>query len=106
MAHDGDLQHNGHLQHDPFPEDPRYAQCARELWVAAAYWLAHGVVTIGVAWAIGGGRSAEQLRLTLGFPSWFFWSGIVVALAFSLVPVWLVRRWFVDVPIDAEDGTG
>lgn len=96
----------GHDAHDEqFPEDPRYALCRRELWIAIAYWAAHGVATIGVAWAIGGGRGAEELQLTLGFPSWFFWSGIVVALLFSLAPVWLVRRWFTDVSIDAEDGS-
>jgi uncharacterized membrane protein YhdT len=43
-----------------------------------------------------------QLGATLGFPSWFFWSGIVVAFLFSVLPVLIVKRFFTDVSIEAE----
>ena len=72
--------------------------------VAVVFWVAHLVASIGVAWALGGGRPAAELGVTLGLPSWFFCSGIVVAGVFSVLPVLIVRRFFTHVSIEAEQG--
>ncbi|MDP8978600.1 MAG: YhdT family protein [Actinomycetota bacterium] len=87
---------------EDFEEDPRYRACGREMVVAVLFWAAHLLASIGVAWALGGGRPAGQVGLTLGLPSWFFWSGVVVAAVFSVLPVLIVKRFFTHVSIEAE----
>jgi uncharacterized membrane protein YhdT len=87
---------------DDFEEDPRYRVSVKEAWIVLVYWLVFTVVVTGVAWGLGGNRSAEEITFVLGFPAWFFWSGIVACLALSVVPIFLVRSLFTDVNL-AED---
>ena len=87
---------------DDFEEDPRYRVSVKEAWIVLAYWLVFTVVVTGVAWVLGGNRSADEITFVLGFPAWFFWSGIVASLALSVVPIFLVRSFFSDVDL-AED---
>jgi uncharacterized membrane protein YhdT len=87
---------------DDFEEDPRYRVSVKEAWIVLAYWLVFTVVVTAVAWVLGGNRSADEITFVLGFPAWFFWSGIVASLALSIVPIFLVRSFFTDLPL-AED---
>jgi uncharacterized membrane protein YhdT len=87
---------------DDFEEDPRYRVSVKEAWIVLVYWLVFTVVVTVVAWMLGGNRSVEEITFVLGFPAWFFWSGIVATLALSVVPIFLVRSLFTDVPL-AED---
>ncbi|CAN5315694.1 hypothetical protein BH20ACT9_BH20ACT9_14470 [soil metagenome] len=97
-------ERGGRTAEEDFEEDPRYRACGREMVVAVLFWIAHLVASVGVAWALGGGRPVQELGVTLGFPTWFFWSGIVVAVLFSVLPVLIVKRFFTDVSIEAEQG--
>lgn len=85
-----------------FEEDPRYAIAWRELWIAVGYWLAFTIAVTGSAWLLGGGKDAGELTFVLGFPTWFFWSILVCSLVFSIVPYFLVKRWFTDVPLSPD----
>lgn len=86
----------------PFEEDPRYEQANREARWAIAYWLAFTVVVTGLAWWLGYGRPADELSFILGFPAWFFWSVLVTSVVFSAIPVWIIRRYFEDVPLTRD----
>jgi len=85
-----------------FEEDPRYAVANHEAWWAVAYWVAFTVVVTGSAWALGYDTPAEELDFVLGFPTWFFWSVLMSSVAFSIVPVFVIRRWFTDMPLSAD----
>jgi uncharacterized membrane protein YhdT len=87
---------------DDFEEDPRYRVSVKEAWIVLVYWLVFTVVVTAVAWVLGGNRPAEEITFVLGFPAWFFWSGIVASVALSVVPVFLVRAMFTDVPLDED----
>lgn len=89
---------------DDFEEDPRYRVSVREAWIVVAYWVAFTVVLTAVAWGLGGGRSADEITFVLGFPTWFFWSAIVAAVALSIVPVFLVRGFFTEVSLAVDPG--
>ena len=85
-----------------FEEDPRYAQANREAWWAIAYWAAYTVVVTGSAWILGYDKPADELGFILGFPTWFFWSVLMSSLLFAIIPVLIIRRSFVDMPLDAH----
>ncbi len=87
-----------------FEEDPRYAIANREAWWGVGYWALFTVVITTLAWWLGGNRAAEDLGFVLGFPTWFFWSCLVGAGLLSLLPIFLIRRFFTEVPLSA-DGT-
>lgn len=84
-----------------FEEDPRYRTSLREAWISVAYWLLFTGAMITVAWGIGGNRAGEETRYILGFPDWFFWSGLVTAAVFStVVPYFMVKLLFTEMPLD------
>ncbi|GAB3420156.1 YhdT family protein [Flindersiella endophytica] len=87
---------------EPFEEDPRYAIAKRELLLALAYWAAFTIVVTTTAWLLGGGKEASELTFVLGFPAWFFWSVLVACVAFSVVPYFIVKYGFTDVPLSAD----
>lgn len=87
---------------DDFEEDPRYAVANREAMWGVAYWFVFTVVITAVAWLVGGDVDPATMDFILGFPAWFFWSCLVAAAALSLVPVWIIRRHFTEMPLTAD----
>jgi uncharacterized membrane protein YhdT len=87
---------------EPFEEDPRYRIASRELLLALAYWATFTIVVTATAWTLGGGKDASELTFVLGFPAWFFWSVLVACVAFSIVPFFIVKFGFTDVPLSAD----
>ena len=87
---------------DDFTEDPRYAASRREMIISFVYFGFYTFVLIAVAWVIGGGKDADEIGFVLGFPDWFFWSAFVGGAIFSVIPYFLVRYWFQDMPLSAS----
>lgn len=85
-----------------FEEDPRYAVAVREMGIAVVYWAAFTTVVVATAWLLGGNKPAEELTFVLGFPTWFFYSVLASSLAFSVIPYFLVRFLFTDMPLTPE----
>jgi uncharacterized membrane protein YhdT len=85
-----------------FEHDPRYAVANREALVGAGYWLGFTVLISAIAWLIGAHKKASELTFVLGFPAWFFWSCLVATGLLSLVPAFLVKRYFTDMPLSAD----
>lgn len=88
---------------EDFPEDPRYKTSVREMAISLAYWVVTTTAIIGVAWALGGGKSAEEMDFVLGFPAWFFWSAFGGGVFMCVLAVFVVRRFFTDISLDAAD---
>lgn len=88
--------------HTDFEEDPRYRVAVRELGIGLAYWVAFTAAVSLSAWLIGGNKEADELTFILGFPDWFFWSVLVSSVAFSVVPFFLVKYLFTDMPLSPE----
>jgi uncharacterized membrane protein YhdT len=87
---------------DEFTEDPRYDASRREMLISFVYFGFYTFVLIAVAWVIGGGKDANEIGFILGFPDWFFWSAFVGGLIFSVIPYFLVKYWFQDMPLSAS----
>lgn len=89
--------------HDDFTEDPRYRISVRELVISLAYWIVTTGSTVGVAWWLGGGKSAEEMDFVLGFPAWFFWSAFGGTFFMCILAYVVVRGFFTDVSLEADD---
>ncbi len=87
---------------DEWTEDPRYRVSSREALVAAGFFASYIVVTIGTAWLIGGNRGIDEIDFVFGFPSWLFWSTLVLGAVFCVVPYFLVKYFFSEMPLDAD----
>ena len=86
---------------DDFTEDPRYAASHREMIISFVYFGVYTFALIGIAWVIGGGKDADEIGFILGFPDWFFWSAFG-GLILSVIPYFLVKFWFEDMPLTAS----
>ena len=87
---------------DDFTEDPRYEASRKEMIISFVYFGVYTFVLIAVAWVMGGGKDANEIGFILGFPDWFFWSAFVGGAIFSVIPYFLVRYWFADMPLSAS----
>lgn len=85
-----------------FEEDPRYAVANREAWWGIGYWAMFTAVITAVSWLMGGNKPAEDLQFVLGFPAWFFWSCLVGAAAMCVLPIFVIKRFFTDLPLSAD----
>jgi uncharacterized membrane protein YhdT len=96
---------------EDFEHDPRYAVSLREAWWCVAYWAAFTTVMVVIAWGIAGDRDPAETTYIMGFPEWFFWTGIVTVAVFCVVPFFMVRFLFTDLDLEPEpdrvgDGRG
>ena len=94
------------LATEDFEHDPRYAISLREAWICVAYWAAFTVVMVVIAWGIAGNRDPEQTTYIIGFPEWFFYTGIVVVGIFCIVPFFMIKFLFTDVDLEPRPGQG
>lgn len=83
-------------------EDPRYRVSNREALIAAGFFAAYTVVTIGTAFLLGGNKGVADINLVFGFPDWLFWSTFVLGALFCVLPYFLIRHFFTDMPLDAD----
>jgi uncharacterized membrane protein YhdT len=96
------MSSNRTLPDEGWTEDPRYRVSNREALIAAAFFVAYIVVTIGTAWLLGGNKGVDEIGFVFGFPDWLFWSTFVLGAVFCAVPYFLIKRFFSDMPLDAD----
>lgn len=89
---------------EDFEHDPRYAISLREAWICVAYWAVFTLTMVAIAWGIAGGRDPVETTYIMGFPEWFFYTGIVVVGIFCLVPFFMVRFLFTDMDLEPRPG--
>ncbi|MFS0646733.1 DUF997 family protein [Siminovitchia sp. 179-K 8D1 HS] len=88
---------------DHLVEDSRFAQCTFEMRVVLGLFAVNIILMGGVPLAIGLNKSASSMSFILGFPDWYFWGGIVGSILFSILPYFMVKYFFKDMSIEAED---
>lgn len=92
---------------EDFEHDPRYAISLREAWWCVGYWAAFTILMVAIAWGMAGHRDPAETSYIMGFPDWFFWTGIVVVGVFStVVPFVMVRLMFTHVDLSPRPTYG
>jgi len=79
--------------------DPRYAQATRESLIGLGLFVLNFLWWFVFAYALGSG-SPDKYTYVFGFPSWFFWSCIMGFIVFSAASIWVVLKYFKDIPLD------
>lgn len=68
-----------------------------------------GLVLFNFLWWFGfayglGRKDIESYKFIFGFPSWFFYSCIIGFIIMVLLVTWVVKKYFVDLPIIEDEG--
>ncbi|MBM7587302.1 putative membrane protein YhdT [Bacillus pakistanensis] len=86
-----------------FKEDSRYAQCSKEMKLVIGYAIVNLIVVIGLAMGVGLNKPASEVNIIMGFPDWFFWSGIVGSLIMIILAFAMVKIFFKDMSLESEE---
>ncbi|MED3549913.1 YhdT family protein [Cytobacillus praedii] len=86
-----------------FIEDSRFAQCDKEMRVTMWLFVINILLVGGVSLWIGLNKPAASMNYILGFPAWFFWGGLVANVIFCILPYFMVKFFYKDMSIEAED---
>jgi uncharacterized membrane protein YhdT len=89
---------NGHVV-----EDPRYAQCTKEMLIVVGFFVLNVLVVMGLAMGIGLNKPAEEINIIMGFPAWFFWGGIVGSIIMIVLTYLMVKMFFIEMPLEEEE---
>ncbi|MFA1820901.1 DUF997 family protein [Virgibacillus oceani] len=84
-------------------EDPRFKQCNREFFATLLLFLFNVIIVLGGASLLGHGAVGENMQMVFGLPAWFFWGGIVATAVFCLASIIMVRTFFKDMSLKADD---
>ena len=85
-----------------FPGDPRFRVAKKEALIGIGLVLFNFLWWYGFAYGLGSG-SPEEYTYILGFPAWFFFSCIGGLIVMSILIVFVVKKFFQEVPFDEED---
>lgn len=78
-----------------FDEDPRFVQTNREALLSLGLFL-----LCMMWWFFSGYGLSDVSTRVFGFPLWLFMSCIVGYLMFNACIVWVVGRFFKEMPLD------
>lgn len=90
-------------KNENFNEDKRFAQCTKEMWATLGLFVVNVILVGGISLAMGSHKSAASMTYIFGFPAWFFWGGIVGTGIFCILPYVMIKLFFKDMSIEAED---
>jgi hypothetical protein len=90
----------------PEPADPLLRNARRELLFIVALWAVALVWTVGVSYALGYGRPADQIKLILGMPDWVFFGVLLPWLFCSAATLWFGLRLMADDDLGREKAEG
>ncbi|EFQ22946.1 YhdT family protein [Aminomonas paucivorans] len=85
-------------------EDRRFRQADREALWSVALTAGYFLWWFGFAYGLGSGPDAGT-RLLWGLPVWFTASCVLGGPVFLIAVAWVVRRVFVDLPLDPWEET-
>lgn len=86
-------------------KDRRFFIAHREAKVGIALALFHFLWWFGFAYGMGSGP-VEDYTYIFGFPAWFFYSCIGGLIVMVTLVVFVVRRYFTELPFEDEEKEG
>ena len=80
----------------------RFKQADKEALITLGLYLVFFVWWYVFVYGLGS-KPASEYNYILGFPSWFFYSCIVGYLLISFLLWFVVKKFFVEIPLDDEE---
>ncbi|GAA0307072.1 putative membrane protein YhdT [Gracilibacillus halotolerans] len=82
--------------------DRRYTIANREALFGISLVVFHFLWWFGFAYGLGS-KEVDEYTYILGFPAWFFYSCIIGFILISLLVFIIVKKFFVNIPLDEEE---
>ena len=79
--------------------DPSLIVCIREMKMMLILWIIQSVVMVGFFLAFGYYRTDDPFGWPLGLPGWYLYGGVIPAIVFLFVVIYMVRNHFTEVDI-------
>jgi len=92
-----------HKNEEKFIEDTRYKQCTKEMFIVLVFGVVNFSIIAGLSMGIGLNKEAEEVRLVLGFPDWFFWGGFIGSTIVVILTILIVKFLFKDMSISEKE---
>ena len=86
-------------------KDWRFPIAHREVKIGIGLAVFHFLWWFGFAYGMGSGP-VEEYTYILGFPAWFFYSCILGFIVMVLLVIFIVKRFFTDLPFDDDEKEG
>ncbi len=80
----------------------RFKQADKEALITVILYLVFFVWWYVFAYGLGS-KPASEYSYILGFPAWFFYSCILGYLIISFLLWFVVKKFFVDIPLDDNE---
>ena len=85
-----------------FMRDPRFRTANREASIGIGLVIINFAIWFGFAYGLGS-TDPENYTYVLGFPAWFFYSTIAGTIFMIALVIFVLKRYFKDVPFDDEE---
>lgn len=83
-------------------EDPRYAQCTKEMFAVLCFFVVNVAIVIGLS-MIGYNKPADEVNIIMGLPNWFFWGGIIGSIVAIVLSILMVKLFFKEMSLDGKE---
>ena len=75
------------------------AICVREAKTILVLWIVQSVIMVGTFLLFGYNRTEDPFGLPFGLPGWYVYGGIIPAIVFLLVVIYVVTTRFEEVDL-------
>lgn len=86
----------------PNKPDPRFKIAHREALIGVALAIINFVWWFGFAYGLGS-KPLTEYKFVFGLPAWFFYSCVLGFIVMSVLVIFAVKFWFVDVSLDVKE---
>ena len=83
-------------------KDQRFRIANREALIGVGLVIINFAIWFGFAYGLGS-TDPENYTYVLGFPAWFFYSTIAGTIFMIALVIFVLKRYFKDVPFDDEE---
>lgn len=82
--------------------DQRFRIANREAFIGVGLVIINFAIWFGFAYGLGS-TDPENYTYVLGFPAWFFYSTMAGTIFMIALIIFVLKRYFKDVPFDDEE---
>lgn len=83
-------------------KDQRFRIANREAFIGVGLVIINFAIWFGFAYGLGS-TDPENYTYVLGFPAWFFYSTMAGTVFMIALIIFVLKRYFKDVPFDDEE---
>lgn len=88
------------MKKEKMKEDKRFKQCNKEFMYTVMFFAFNILLVFGLTFSLGYNVDANEIKLVLGFPQWYFYGVIVSFVLLSISTFFMVKFLFKDMSLE------